>query len=54
MLGQGLVDRTLFLPRDWAEDRERCRQAGIPETVEHKPKAELARDMLVRASWPAG
>jgi SRSO17 transposase len=47
--GQGLIDRALFLPRDWAEDRERCRQAGIPEAVEHKPKTELARDMLVRA-----
>lgn len=47
--GQGLIDRTLFLPRDWAEDRKRCRQAGIPETVGHKPKTALARDMLVHA-----
>nr|WP_221885561.1 IS701 family transposase [Halomonas populi] len=47
--GQGLIDRALFLPRDWADDRERCRQAGIPEHVSHMPKTALAREMLKRA-----
>ena len=47
--GQGLIDRALFLPRDWAADRERCRQAGIPEKVAHRPKTALAQDMLLRA-----
>lgn len=59
--GQGLVDRALFLPQDWADDRERCRQAGIPEDVSHKPKTALAREMLSRtldsgvtARWVTG
>ncbi|WP_319022700.1 IS701 family transposase [Halomonas sp. 3F2F] len=59
--GQGLVDRALFLPQDWADDRERCRQAGIPEDVSHKTKTALAREMLSRtldrgvtARWVTG
>lgn len=47
--GQGLIDRALFLPQDWAEDRARCRQAGITESVTHRPKTELAREMLLHA-----
>src|SRR5664280_1681226 len=29
--GAALVDRELYLPQEWAEDRERRREAGIPE-----------------------
>ncbi|EAR21292.1 IS701 family transposase [Nitrococcus mobilis] len=47
--GQGLLDRALFVPREWSEDRARCRRAGIPDEVVHQPKTELARQMLVRA-----
>nr|WP_217652773.1 transposase [Halomonas ilicicola] len=49
--GQGLMDRALFLPRDWVEDRERCRQAGIPEDVSHKPKTGLARRCWSVVPW---
>jgi SRSO17 transposase len=31
--GQGLVDRELYLPREWTDDRERCEEAGGPEKV---------------------
>src|SRR5437763_4659278 len=31
--GTTLVDRRLYLPRDWAEDRKRRRQAQIPKAV---------------------
>src|SRR5439155_25933420 len=29
--GQTLIDRQLYLPLDWCEDRDRCRAAGIPD-----------------------
>jgi SRSO17 transposase len=31
--GHTLIDRELYLPFDWIEDRERCQAAHIPETV---------------------
>src|SRR6187399_2929837 len=47
--GRALIDRELYLPRSWIADRERCRQAGVPDEVEFATKAELARRMLGRA-----
>ena len=29
-LGHTLLDRELYLPKEWTADRERCRRAGIP------------------------
>jgi SRSO17 transposase len=59
--GAALVDRALYVPQEWAEDRERCRAAGIPDTVEFATKPELARQMIGRAldagvpvGWVAG
>jgi SRSO17 transposase len=43
------VDRELYIPQEWAEDRERRREAGIPDTVEFATKPELARRMIGRA-----
>lgn len=34
-----LVDGELFLPESWANDRERCREAGIPEEMVYRPRA---------------
>lgn len=28
--GQALLDRALYLPKEWTQNRERCIQAGIP------------------------
>src|ERR1039458_9591814 len=47
--GAALVDRALYVPQEWAEDRERCRAAGIPDAVEFQTKPELARQMIGRA-----
>ena len=44
-----MIDRELYLPKTWTEDRERCRQAGIPDDVEFAIKPELAMRMLDRA-----
>ena len=43
------LDRALFVPEAWFADRERCRRAGIPEEVRHRPKPGLALEMIERA-----
>jgi SRSO17 transposase len=48
-LGQVLLDRELYLPQDWTGDRQRCRQAGIPEDRRFATKPQLAQQMLARA-----
>jgi SRSO17 transposase len=47
--GHALIDRELYLPRSWAEDRERCRAAGIPDEIGFATKPQLAQAMLARA-----
>src|SRR3984957_11425723 len=47
--GRALIDRELYLPRSWLADRDRCREAAIPDDVEVATKPELARAMLGRA-----
>ena len=47
---QALLDADLYLPKSWAEDRERCRAAGIPDDVTHRPKWRLAVDQWLRAA----
>jgi SRSO17 transposase len=44
-----LLDGELFLPEDWAADRNRCREAGIPDEVEYRPKWQIALDLYDRA-----
>lgn len=58
---QVLVDRELYLPQEWVEDRPRRQEAGIPEAVTFATKPELARRMLERlgvaglpAAWVTG
>jgi SRSO17 transposase len=48
-LGHALLDRELYLPRAWTDDRERCRQASIPEERCVATTPQLARQMLARA-----
>lgn len=50
--GHTLIDRELYLPLDWTEDRDRCQAAGIPDSVRFQTKPELARRMLARL-WNA-
>jgi SRSO17 transposase len=47
---QALLDAELYLPKVWGEDRPRCRAAGIPDDVRHRPKWRLAVDQWVRLS----
>ena len=58
---RALIDRELYVPKKWAEDRERCRAAGIGDDVAFATKPQLARGMIGRAveagvpfKWVAG
>lgn len=44
-----LLDGELFLPESWANDRARCREAKIPETMVYRPKTEIALELYDRA-----
>jgi SRSO17 transposase len=44
-----LIDAELFLPEDWANDRDRCQAAGIPEDMVYRPKSQIALEELDRA-----
>jgi len=48
-LGHALLDRELYLPQAWTDDRARCRQAAIPEDRRFATKPQLAQQMLARA-----
>ena len=45
-----LIDGELFLPeKTWQQDRDRCRQAGIPDEVVYRPKWQIALEQYQRA-----
>jgi SRSO17 transposase len=48
-LGHTLLDRELYLPEEWTNDRARCQQAGIPQERRFATKPQLAKQMLARA-----
>lgn len=55
--GRTFLDRELYLPKVWAEDRQRRAEARVDEDVEFATKPELAMQMLARAldaGVPAG
>ena len=55
------LDRALYLPQEWTDDRARCRAAGIPDDVAFQTKPQLALTLVERAldagvpaAWVAG
>nr|WP_244897798.1 IS701 family transposase [Mycobacterium alsense] len=59
--GHTLIDRRLYLPKDWCDDRERRATAGVPDDVEFATKPTLAAQMItaaldadVPAGWATG
>lgn len=59
--GRTFIDRELYLPKAWTEDRQRCAEAGIGADVEFATKPALALTMITRAldagvpaGWVAG
>lgn len=57
-----LIDTRLYLPKEWTDDKKRCKKAGIPkEHRKFKKKTELAleiikaqRDAGIRFDWVGG
>jgi SRSO17 transposase len=47
--GRALIDRKLYIFRNWFEDQARCKNAGIPESIAFKTKSKLAKEMPKRA-----
>jgi len=47
--GHALLDRELYLPETWCQDKVRRAEAHIPEAITFKTKPELAQQMLKRA-----
>jgi len=47
--GAAFVDRALYLPQEWAENRHRRAEAGVPAETAFATKIELAQQMLARA-----
>jgi SRSO17 transposase len=43
-----LVDARLYLPKEWTNDRKRCRRAGIPKEIVFRTRHELALEMICR------
>ena len=55
--GAAFIDRALYLPWEWAQDKDRRTEAGVPEEVRFTDKLRLAKGMLKRAfeaGVPAG
>ena len=55
--GRALVDRELYLPKEWSADPARRTEAHVPERVGFRTKPQLAQAMLeraVEAGVPAG
>jgi SRSO17 transposase len=47
--GTAFLDRSLYLPKEWADDPARCKKAGVPGGKAFATKTELAKAMLGRA-----
>lgn len=47
--GHTFIDRRIFLPEEWIEDRERREEAGVPEGVVFCSKPKLGLEMIQTA-----
>ena len=47
--GRALIDRRVYLPKSWTDDRRRCAAAGVPADVGFATKPELALEMITEA-----
>nr|WP_324289418.1 IS701 family transposase [Streptomyces sp. H34-S4] len=48
-VGHTVIDRALYLPRDWAGDEERRELTGVPEDLLFATKPQLAAALLTKA-----
>jgi SRSO17 transposase len=59
--GHAFIDRALYLPKAWAEERARLKATSVPEEIAFATKPQLAVQMIARAiqastpfRWVAG
>jgi SRSO17 transposase len=45
-----LLDGELYLPKSWSDDRDRCREAGIPDDMVYRPKWQIGLELYDRAT----
>jgi SRSO17 transposase len=46
---KALLDSALYLPASWDADRDRCREADIPDELRYRPKWRIGLELLARA-----
>jgi SRSO17 transposase len=53
-----LIDERLYLPKEWTDDKQRCKETGVPDDIEFKTKSQLALEMIrsarakrIRFAW---
>jgi len=53
-----LIDERLYLPKEWTDDKKRCKKAGVPDDIEFRTKTQLAHEMVrdarargIRFAW---
>src|SRR6516164_1796294 len=47
--GHAFIDRALYLPKAWTDDRRRLKAVHVPKNVEFATKPQIARRMITRA-----
>ncbi len=47
--GHAFIDRALYLPKEWTDDRNRLKAAHVPDGVSFATKPQIARKMIARA-----
>ncbi|WP_422774735.1 IS701 family transposase [Plantactinospora sp. WMMC1484] len=47
--GHTLIDRRIYLPVSWTDNRARCQAAGVPDEIEFATKPDLAAEMITAA-----
>jgi len=47
--GRAFIDRALYLPKEWTDNRKRLKVAHVPDDVAFATKPQIARGMIARA-----
>lgn len=47
--GHAFIDRALYLPKEWTDDRRRLKAGHVPDNVGFATKPKIARRMITRA-----
>ena len=46
---KALLDSELYLPESWDADRQRCREADIPDDLHYRPKWQIGLELIGKA-----